>query len=145
MLTCHELPYTSIHKRIACNEISAYWEVDNMASYGRRYLEVYFVDNGIHVPVALECIFQGVQSMVIQYCAIKDVCPNLTLNSNLAKSRSSKIIRFNFQIVLIFFTEHDNNTAVQYVKFRNEWANRSIMCKWDFTRFGLKMSFGRIS
>ena len=90
MLTCHELPYTSIYKRIAFNE--TYWEVDKHGQSWQAIFRSVFCCQWYSCSSCIRIYFSGCPiDMVSQYCAIKDVPPNPIFNSNLVKSRSSKL------------------------------------------------------
>ena len=78
-------------------------------------------------------------------CAIQDICPNLTLNSNLTETHLSITYFTVAQSFLEYCTEHGNDTAVLCAKFQNVWRTETdVMDERDFARFEFKMRFRRI-
>ena len=68
------------------------------------------------------------------------------LNPKFREISFAHSIRFSCPIVLTLCTEHGSDTAILCAKFQIDWViEQKVMGKRDFTRFGFKMHFGRIS
>ena len=72
--------------------------------------------------------------------------PDTHLNFKSRENSFDHSICFICSIVLTFCPEHDSYTVVLCTKCRKDWPIRNlVMGKRDFTRFGFKKRFGRIS
>ena len=97
------------------------------------------------------CPFGADRTQVSPMLAPWTLLSGLFRDKQIIRSQTRKIsfvrhISFRCPVVLKFCIEYGNITAVLGAKFLNDWAtNDRVMSKRDFTRFGFKMSFGRIS